>query len=643
MLRSSLLFLRQRKRQLSSLSKYRGLLGGQIVYDKLKQHGVDTAFLYSGGAIMPLVDAFYQGDIRYYTNTHEQSGGHAATAYAKASGKTGISIVTSGPALTNSITPITDATADSIPLIVISGQVPLKSMGTNAFQECPSVDLTSPVTKWSYCVKDVHEIPAVMDEAFRVANEGKKGSVHIDLPKCVSMSPFTADTADIADIADTTTDDAENTVLDTFHVKETKRQKRLTKNEKDRVVNLLTKAERPIIILGKGVNPYAEEIRYLVETTKIPVTTTIHAMGAVDEMSPHSLQFMGMHGNAAANYAVQRSDMILAIGTRFDDRITGKIDSFAPHARTEQAPGIIHVNICENELNFVLRTPCNFAMDAGDFLQSLNPYLKTSGNPSGIMISEAWSDEVQDLRSRHEFTYVKTQDLKTQDVCVALNTQLQQLCGEKCNENENENENGEKNGESPYIVTTGVGNHQMMASQFIKWRYPNSFITSGSLGVMGTGVPFAIGAQLAQPNKFVLNIDGDGSFHHTLAELKTIRDYNLPIKIAIMNDGEMSMVKVWETLFFDGRHTATSLNVNPNYALLAEAFDVKGMCCDSKQTLSKVVEDFFAYEGAVVCDFRVKSDMCLPLVSPGSALDNMIFHDKDNLKKENDSSNLPPG
>ena len=592
-------------------TNFKGLKGGQIVYQKLKDNNVDNVFLYSGGAIMPVVDAFYKGDIKYFVNTHEQSSGHAATGYAKASGKTGISIVTSGPALTNSITPLTDAMNDSTPLIVISGQVPLKSMGTNAFQECPSVELTSPITKWSYCVKDVHEIPDVMDKAFKIANEGKKGSVHIDLPKCVTTSTYI-------------NDELENN----FRLKVYDDNIKLHPNY-EYIHEIISSSKRPIILLGKGINNYSQEIRELVEKTKIPVTTTIHAMGSIDEMSTHSLQFLGMHGNAAANIAVQRADLILAIGTRFDDRITGNINKFAPNARKANAPGIIHVNISKDEHNFVLKTDHNYATDAGVFIRSLLPYIRKNNN---VICRQKWLHEIKRLKTKYKFTYQKDRvQLKTQDIVSQLNVELQKL---------NERKENISINNSPYIVTTGVGNHQMMAAQFIKWRNPNTFITSGSLGVMGTGLPFAIGTQIAHPEKLVLNIDGDGSFLHTLAELKTIQDYNLPIKIAIMNDGEMSMVRVWEKLFFDGRHTATHLGNNVDYKLLAESFGIKGMRCTSHEELQEKTNEFINYKGPILCDFKVKSDLCLPLVSPGSALDDMILHSE----IEFDSSNaLPPG
>jgi len=633
-------------RRLSTTNRYVGKTGGQVVYEKLKEHGVKDVFLYSGGAIMPVVDAFYKGGISYYINTHEQSGGHAATGYAKSSGKTGVSIVTSGPALTNSVTALTDAMTDSTPLIVISGQVALKHMGTNAFQECPSVDITTPITKWSYCVKSVFDIPKVMDKAFKIANEGKPGPVHIDLPKCVSTTIFTematknksirevehynADIDNDIDIEEKKKikqykyplllADRVLNISNIHPVKSdlfpSKQKTTLDKGEIEKLLLLLHRAHKPLILLGKGALTASSFVREFVEVTKIPVTSTIHAMGIVDETSEYSLQFLGMHGLPASNLATQNADLIICLGSRFDDRITGNIEKFAPKARHKKAPGIVHVNICANELNNVIETQHNFQMDCRDFLEQLLPIVKRER----WFEKEIWHIVLNNWKQQFPFSFERFPEaISTQEVIFEMNKTLQK----------HEQENS-----APFTITTGVGNHQMMAAQFITWRHPNKFITSGSLGVMGTGVPYSIGVQIANPDELVVNIDGDGSFHHTLAELKTVMDYNLPIKIAIMNDGHMSMVKTWEELFFNKRHVATSLSRNPDYSMLAKSFGMHGIMCDTRETLPEKVEEFINYPGAVLCDFRVQSDMCMPLVSPGSALDDIILT-KPKEKEEN--------
>ena len=579
------------------IRNYHNLSGGRIIYNKLIEHDVKDVFIYTGGAIMPVIDCFYNGKINYYLNTHEQSGGHAATGYAKSTGKPGISIVTSGPGLTNSITPLTDATNDSTPFILFSGNVPLSAVGTNAFQECPSTDITKPITKWSYCVKDVQELPDVVDEAFRVSLDGKPGSVHIDLPKCVTVSKFSE----------------ENIMKYEYNNKITKTQN-INKFGACLIAEKINESKCPVLLIGQGCNNYANELRSFAISGNIPVTTTIHAMGVFDETHELSLEFLGMHGNVAANYAIQNADLIIGLGTRFDDRITGSIEKYAPKAfeAFEQGiGGIIHVNKNDEEINSVINSHYNFKSDCGDFLKIVKPKYVNRDN---------WINQINNWKKRNPFEFTLHKDnMSTQEVINEFNNYLLEM--------------------DNYIITTGVGNHQMMASQFIKWKYPRSFISSGSLGVMGVGLPYAIGCQIANPDKIVIDIDGDGSFNHTLAELKTVQNYNLPIKIAIMNDTNFSMVRAWEELFFDKQYTATDLYKNPNYAELAESFGIKGITCDKREDLNSTIEYFLNYDKAIVCDFRVVPNLCLPLVSPGSALDDMVlFNDKNIIMK----TDLPP-
>jgi acetolactate synthase-1/2/3 large subunit len=576
---------------------YHNLSGGKVIYKKLLEHNVKDVFLYTGGAVMPLIDAFYKGKINYYLNTHEQSGGHAATGYAKSSGKPGISIVTSGPGLTNSITALTDATNDSTPFILFSGNVPLSAVGTNAFQECPSTDITKPVTKWSYCVQDVQELPDVVDEAFRVSLDGKPGSVHIDLPKCITMSKYNGN----------------NNKRYKFDNKVTK-EKRMNMEESHFISEIINNAKSPVLLIGQGCNNYSDELRKFAIEGNIPVTTTIHAMGIFDETHDLSLQFLGMHGNVTANHAIQNADLIIALGTRFDDRITGVIEKYAPNAFKsfkEGSGGIIHVNKNEDEIKSVIDSHYNFQVDCGDFLRSVKPT---------YVNRKKWTNKINNLKKKHPFEYNRDpNDMNTQEVIDEINNHLLKM--------------------DNYIISTGVGNHQMMASQFIKWRYPKSFISSGSLGVMGVGLPYAIGAQIANPNKLIIDIDGDGSFNHTLSELKTVQNYDLPIKIAIMNDNNFSMVRAWEELFFNKQYTATGLNRNPNYAELAESFGIKGITCSKRSDLKDTIKEFLSYDKAIVCDFRVVPNLCLPLVSPGSSLDDMVlFNDKNIIMK----TDLPP-
>lgn len=574
----------------------------KIIYNKLLQHNVKDAFIYTGGAIMPLIDCFHKQNeankINYFINTHEQNAGHAATAYARVTGRTGISIMTSGPGLTNSITALTDATNDSTPLILFTGNVPLSAIGTNAFQECPATEISKPVTKWSYLIKDVKEVSIIIDEAFRIAQSGKPGSVHIDIPKCILTSIY----------RDSNNSNNLNNLnylinIDMMYNSTNKKHNYFNINNIRTVEKKIHKSERPVILVGQGCNNYSKELREFAIKSNIPVTTTIHAMGIFDETHKLSLDFLGMHGSVAANYSIQNADLIIALGTRFDDRITGKIEEYAPEAfkaYKEDRGGIIHVNINQNEIGKIIDTHYNFNMDCGQFLNKINMEFKERKD---------WFNRINNWKQKYNFTYKKVKRLKTQEVISAINKKLLT--------------------KSDYIITSGVGNHQMMAAQFIKWRYPKSFITSGSLGVMGVGLPFAIGSQIAHPDKLVLDIDGDGSFNHTLSELKTVENYKLPIKIAIMNDGHLSMVKTWEELFFNNRYTATNLNKNPDYIKLAEAYGIKAISCNKREDLENKVEELLEYKGAILCDFRVETDKCYPLVAPGSALDNIWLNDND--------------
>ena len=583
----------------SNICKYHthSLTGGQVIYKKLIEHNVKDVFLYTGGAIMPLIDAFYKGKINYYINTHEQSGGHAATGYAKSTGKPGMSIVTSGPGLTNSVTALTDATNDSTPFILFSGNVPLNAVWTNAFQECPSTEITKSITKWSYCVQNIQELPDVVDEAFRVSLDGKPGSVHIDLPKCITGGYY---------------NNNDRTKF-TFNNKITQKKK-MTTTEMNNMAELINISKKPILLVGQGCNDYSEELRKFALSNNIPVTTTIHAMGIFDETHNLSLQFLGMHGNVAANYAIQNADLIIALGTRFDDRITGAIEKYAPkafEAYKNGKGGIIHVNKNKDEINKVINSHYNFHNDCGHFLRSVKPR---------FVHRIDWFHQINKWKKDNPFKFnIDKDNMSTQEVINEINNYLL----EKDN----------------YIITTGVGNHQMMASQFINWKFPKTFISSGSLGVMGVGLPYAIGCQIANPNKLIIDIDGDGSFNHTLSELKTVQNYNLPIKIAIMNDTSFSMVKAWEEIFFNEQYTATALVKNPDYAKLAESFGIKGITCHKREDLKDTINEFLSYDKSIVCDFRVIPNLCLPLISPGEALDNMIlFDDKEIII----NTNLPP-
>ena len=576
--------------------------GASAVIKSLKNHKVKNVFAYTGGAIMPVIDELYKQNMSYVLQTHEQSLGHAATGYAKSlNGSTpGICMVTSGPGLTNLITPITDAQHDSTPLIVFSGQVPTNVIGTQAFQECPSIELTKPITKWSHRIKDVNTIKTVIDKAFRISLEGKPGVVHIDLPKDIITSNY----ENIKQNIMVNKKEIPLLALDTYDINE--------------ISSLINNSKKPVIIAGKGCISAFKLLRRFAVQGNIPVTTTIHGLGIFDETHRLSLQMLGMHGHVSANKTIQNADLIINIGSRFDDRTTGNVQKYAPkayQAYKNGKGGIIHVNIEPSEFNKNIETHFCIQNTSKQFIEEILPKIEKKKR-------KKWFKKIKYWKDKYPFTFSKPNNnlLNTQIVIHELNNFLKNM--------------------NNYFIATGVGNHQMMVAQYINWKNPNSILTSGSLGVMGTSLPYAIGAQFAHPNHTIISIDGDGSFNHTMGELKTIADYNLPIKIAIMNDGEMSMVKAWEHLFFEKRYAATNIKQNLNYSALAESFGITSMRCSSIDTLNSTLKKFIEFKGPVLCDFRVQSDLCLPLVKPGNALDDMIIHGDKNINNL-DTKNVP--
>ena len=576
------------------------LSGSDIVFNSLKNNNVEQAFIYSGGSIMPIIDKFYKSPINYIINSHEQNCGHAATGFSKSSNKKCVVLVTSGPGFTNTITPLLDATNDSTPLVIISGQVSKSAIGTNAFQEAPSVELSKNVTKWSYQVKDISELNSVINKAYDIAYSGKKGAVHIDIPKCVS--------SDFIEI----NSDEFNKNYNKKNISEKKENNNFIVDEKfKRTIQLINNSEKPIIYLGQGCIDSYELLREFAIKSNIPVTSTIHGNGIFDEDHELSLQWCGMHGNPASNFSLQQADTIIALGSRFDDRTTGNISKYAPkcfEAYNNGTGGIIHVNIEKSEINKVINSHYNFNTDCKLFLEKALEYTKFNKR-------ENWINNINDLKKKHKFR-VNTHNKKLYMENVLLKLY-----------------NNTKNLEDKVIFTTGVGNHQMQTYQFIKSHYPKKILSSGSLGVMGAGLPYAIGSQLANKDKMVICIDGDSSFNMTLTDMKTIVENNLPIKIAVMNNDSQMMVTIWEKLFFEQRYTATLNKRNPCFVTLAEGYGIKGISCDNINDLDNVINKFISYnDGPILCEFKIEKTMCLPLVAPGKALDEMIMEDNEELK-----------
>lgn len=593
----SKLFLKNRNILFRNFSHLNKLKGSNIIYSKLVDNNVKDTFIYSGGAIMPLIDCFYNNTINYYICTNELSLGLSGVGYAKSTGKPGVCIVTSGPGLTNMVTSLTDAQNDSTPLIVLSGQVPINSMGTLAFQECPATEITKSVTKWSYCVKDTSELGDVIDEAFYVSQNGKPGSVHIDLPKCILTNDYHPGVKKWGF----------NRNLENHNNNDDNFIKKI-----DDSAYLINNSKKPILYVGKGALNYSDQVTEIAKFCKIPVTTTLHGMGIFDECEDLSLKMVGMHGSMAANLSIQESDLVIAVGSRFDDRTTGLTSKYAPNAK------IIHINIDNREKDKVFKSDVFFNNDVGFVLKHLRPLLYKD------ISSEEWLTSLEEKKNKYPFDYDNSFTMKTQDVLKELNLHLLE--------------------KDDYFVTTGVGNHQMMACQYINWRKPRSILSSGSLGVMGAGLPYAIGCQIANPNSLVIDIDGDGSFNMTGMELSTVKRYNLPIKIFIMNNKKQDMVRVWEDLFFEKRFTATDLPSNPDYCMMANSFGIKSISCKNKKDISKTIEYALSFEGPILVDFITETDYCLPLVAPGKSLDETFNYQDKNLPNDRTTFKniLPP-
>eukprot|EP00922_Rhytidocystis_sp_ex-Travisia-forbesii_P004623 GHVS01006801.1.p1 GENE.GHVS01006801.1~~GHVS01006801.1.p1 ORF type:complete len:518 (+),score=59.38 GHVS01006801.1:2-1555(+) len=501
-------------------------------------------------------------------------------------------------------------------------------MGTDAFQECPATALTKPGTNWNFLAPDVESIPWAMENAFRIAMSGRKGPVHIDCPKnvligsaAIPLSYVQAGHRPGSRDMGASAAARENSKLlpatDTI----------------EEVADMVNRSKRPVLYVGQGAVDAWREVRELAVKARLPVTTTVHGLGVFDEYHPLSCHMLGMHGAAYANYAIQNSDLVLAIGSRFDDRTTGVLSQYAPEAAKAAAEGrggIVHFDIDRRQVGKTVTPTKSVVGDCGVSLEHLIPQVHDLERdfPNAATRRE-WLQTVAKWKLEFPFKWNKAENgkLKIQDVITTINRVVNAVAEDKlsqgmqplCERDEGVGEEGRRT-----YFTTGVGNHQMMCAQFVRWRFPRQMVTSGGLGVMGVGLPFAVGVQIAHPTDRVVLIDGDGSFNMTCTDLQSVSEYNLPIKIAIMNDGHLQMVRSWQQLFFDKRYKAVSTH-NPDYVKLANAYGIPALRCSSQQDLLPTVLKWLKCEGPMLVDFRVQSDVCLPMVQPGKALNEMLL------------------
>ncbi|HHX50927.1 MAG TPA: biosynthetic-type acetolactate synthase large subunit [Clostridia bacterium] len=561
----------------SKVKKQR-LTGAQILLQSLLREGVDTVFGYPGGAVLPLYDELYQTPaIRHFLARHEQGAVHAADGYARSTGKPGVVFATSGPGATNLVTGIANAYMDSVPLVAITGQVGRSLIGRDSFQEADITGITLPITKYNYLVKDVGKLAKVVHEAFHLARTGRPGPVLIDIPKDVQ-----------------TQETGFNGYPPVLELPGYRPGANGFAKQLPRLIGLLREARKPVIFAGGGIISGAahRELLALAERTGIPVAHSMMGKGAFPETHPLSLGMVGMHGLAHTNYAFSECDLLIGLGVRFDDRVTGKLDEFCPQAR------IVHVDIDPAEINKNVKSDLSLTGDVKEVLSSLLGLLEGLDERCYAL----WREQIAVWRKQYPLRYENT-GLKPQYIIE----QIYELTG------------------GDAYMTTDVGQHQMWTAQYFPTGKPRTFISSGGLGTMGFGFPAAIGVQVAHPEATVFTIAGDGSFQMNSQELATAVQYQLPINIAIINNGYLGMVRQWQELFFGGRYSQVDLTKGPDFVKLAEAYGARGLRIERVEDVRPALEEAIASRNTVVLDFVVeREENVFPMVPAGGALNKMM-------------------
>ena len=556
--------------------------GSEILMKVLQEEKVDTIFGFPGGVVLDIYDELLRTEINHYLVRHEQGAVHAADGYARASGKVGVCLVTSGPGATNTVTGIATAYMDSIPLVVFTGQVPTHLIGNDAFQEVDIVGISRPCTKHNYLVKRTSDLAQVIREAFYIARSGRPGPVLVDLPKDVMNTKAPYQTSH------------------SLEIKSYKPHYEPNNRQLNKVIGLMKKAKRPVIFAGGGVilSKGASELIKFARKNQIPVTASLMGLGAFPGTDPLWLGMLGMHGTYRANMSIGACDLLISMGVRFDDRVTGKVDTFAPHAK------IIHIDIDPTSIQKNIPVTLPIVGDCRLALENLNQLIDKNGMNQVAELRKPWLNQIEEWKSTQPLAYESGETIKPQFVIE----KLYELTKGKA------------------VITTEVGQNQMWAAQYYHFDQPDHFITSGGLGTMGFGLPAAIGAQIAQPDKTVVDVAGDGSIQMNIQEMATAVQYCLPVKIVILNNGYLGMVRQWQELFYDKHYACTRMTHTPDFVKLADAFGAAGLRADRPDQVEPILSEGLAIPGPVIMDFRVaQEESVYPMVPAGAPITEMLL------------------
>ena len=574
------------------MSKDNKMTGAEAVITALVENGVEVIFGYPGGAVLPLYDALFKNKkIKHVLVRHEQAAVHAAEGYARSTGKVGCVLVTSGPGATNAITGLTDALMDSVPVVCLSGQVPTHLIGTDAFQEADTTGISRPCTKHNYLVKNADLLCATVHEAFEIASSGRPGPVLIDLPKDIQLTniQYIKKRTKINKILTTVLPQIDVEII-------------------SQAADLLINSKKPIIYAGGGVvNAGLEASNLLTELVNLldaPVTLTLMGLGVVSNKNKNFLGMLGMHGTYEANLAMHNCDVMLNVGARFDDRVTGRLNAFAPKSKK------IHIDIDKSSINKVVHVDFGIVGDCKEVLSLLIKEIKKSHNIKSIQSKSSWWDQINNWRAKNSLGFIQGATIiKPQQAIKSLY---------------------EKTIDKDTYVTTEVGQHQMWAAQYFGFSAPKHWMTSGGLGTMGYGLPSSVGVQIAHPKSLVIDISGEASFLMNMQELSTIVQYNLPIKIFILNNQWMGMVRQWQELNHGSRYSQSYTSSLPDFIMLAKSFGIKGLRVDDVSNLDATIDEMINTNGPVIADIRVeKEENCFPMIPSGAAHNEMILSSDD--------------